>query len=165
MVMYLNPMNIIIFICYFLNYKYYYLIEDKETSHRILKKLGKDVITFCSKISHGKQQLTGCFIGKNCVGYIDNYSYEDTKIYILTSPFFYESLVENIDNTIVMNQELVLPTVESTKIDVLMRSGTYKNIYYRNQRLDLSHLNAIDDQKYIVDEIIEIYKNKGILNW
>jgi hypothetical protein len=161
MVMYLNPLNIIIFICYFLNYKYYYLIEDKETSHRILKKLGKDVITFCSKISHGKQQLTGCFIGKKCIGYIDNYSYEDTKIYILTSPSFYESLIENVDNTIIMNQELVLPTIESTKIDVLMRAGCYKNIYYRNQRLDLAHLNAIDDQKYIVDEIIEIYKNQG----
>jgi hypothetical protein len=161
MVMYLNPLNIIIFVCYFLNYKYYFLIEDKETSHRILKKLGKYVITFCSKISHGKQQLTGVFIGRNCIGYIDNYSYDDTKIYILTSPTFYESLIENLDSSIVMIQELVLPKIENTKIEVLMRSGAYKNIYYRSQRLDLSHLNAIDDQKYIVDDIIELYKNQG----
>jgi len=161
LVMYLNPMNIVIFIGYFFNYNYYFLIEDKETSHRILKKLGKDVITFCTKISHGKKQLTGCFIGKNCLGYIDNYAYEDTKIYILTTPSVYESLVEHAESTIIMQQELVLPMKETTKIDVLMRSGNYKNIYYRTQRLDLSHINAMGDQKQIVDDIVDLYKNQG----
>jgi len=159
--MYINPLNILIVVCYFFNYKYYYLIEDKETSHRILKKLGKEVITFSSKISHGKQQLTGCFIGRKCIGYIDNYSYDDTKIYILASPAFYDKLVENIDSTIVMIQELVLPKNENTKVEVFLRSGAYKNIYYRSQRLDLSHLNAIDDQIHIVEDIINIYKKQG----
>jgi hypothetical protein len=161
LVMYLNPMNIVIFISYFFNYNYYFLIEDKETSHRILKKLGKDVVSFCTKISHGKKQLTGCFIGRNCMGYIDNYSYEDTKIYILTSSKFYDSLVEHAESSIIMKQELVLPVKESTKIDVLIRSGSYKHLYYRTQRLDLSHINAMGDQKQIVDDIIELYKNQG----
>ena len=154
-VMYLNPMNIIIFLSYFFNYKYYYLIEDKETSHRILKKLGKDVVTFCTKISHGKQQLTGGFIGWNCIGYIDNYSYEDTKIYILTLSSFYDSLIEYTESTINVHTELVLPAIENTKIEIMIRAGTYKNIYYRTQRLDLSHMNAIGDQQYIVESIIE----------
>ena len=161
LVMYLNPMNIVIFISYFFNYNYYFLIEDKETSHRILKKLGKDVVTFCTKISHGKKQLTGCFIGRNCLGYIDNYSYEDTKIYILTSSKFYESLAEHAESAIIMKEELILPVKETTKIDVMIRSGSYKHIYYRMQRLDLSHINAMGDQKHIVDDIIDLYKNQG----
>ena len=161
MVMYLNPMNMIIFLMYLFNYRYYFLIEDKETSHRILKKLGKNVVTFCTKISHGKQQLTGGFIGWDCIGYIDNYSYEDTKIFILTRPSFYESLIEHAESAIIMKEEFVLPVKETTKIDVLMRAGNYKNIYYRTQRLDLSHINAIGDQKQIVDDIIELYKNQG----
>ena len=38
LIYYMNPLQIFIMICYFFNYKYYFIMEDKEKSQQIIAK-------------------------------------------------------------------------------------------------------------------------------
>jgi hypothetical protein len=91
----INPFQIFIALCYLFNYKYYFIMEDKETSQHIIKLLSKDVIAWSTKITHGKEINTGVFIGRNCIGYIDNMTYEDPKIHIITHNAYYKKITEH----------------------------------------------------------------------
>lgn len=160
LVYYINPIQIFIVICYFFNYKYYYIFEDKETIQHIIKVLNKDTIAFCTKVMHGKEINSGFFIGKKCIGYIDNMTYEDAKIYIITHVSYYKKITEHKEETILPVLDFHKP-VECNKIDMLIRAGIYKNFFYRSHKLDLTHLIPLGDQIPIIEKIIELYSEKS----
>jgi len=158
----MNPLQLFIMICYFFNYKYYFITEDKEKSQQIIKLISKDVITWCTKIMHGKEIKSGLFIGKKCVGYIDNIGYDDPKIHIITYFAYYKKITEHKEESIlspILN--LIEPTEETNKIEMLVRTGIYKNFFYRTYKLDLTHLIPIGDQIPIIDQIIKIYQENN----
>lgn len=159
-VYYLNPIYLIFLTCYLFDYKYYYILEDKETTQYIMKKLNPHILPSCTKFSKGKEITSGYFCGWKCIGYMDNSTYEDTKIHIIAKPIFYEYLTKNNEQyeapVVVTHQEHV-----TSRLEVFMRKGTYKNFYYTCLKLDISHINPIGDQTYIISEIIDIYKQNG----
>ena len=53
-----------------------------------------------------------------------------------------------------------VPTPDASKIDVYIRKGSYKNLYYSRFSIDISHINPIGPQKEIVDDIISIYNEQ-----
>ena len=162
LIYYINPLQIFIMICYFFKYKYYFITEDKEKSQQIIKLLSKDVAGCCTKIIHGKEVNSGIFIGRNCIGFIDNIGYDDPKIHIITNFSYYKKITEPKEETIISPILHVLETKEETnKIEMLVRTGTYKNFFYRTYRLDLTHLTPIGDQISIIDQIVQMYQEKG----
>ncbi len=158
---YMNPIYIFIIICYFLNYKYYYILEDKETSQHIIKLLKKDIlISWCTKITNGKELLCGFFIGRKCIGYIENSNYDDPKIHLMTSVDYYKNLFTQKEDIFIPMLQSV-EKQETNKIETMLRYGQYKNFYYRTHKLDVSHLTPLGDQIHIVDQIIQLYNEKG----
>ena len=136
-------------------------MEDKETSQNIIKLLSKDIISWSTKISHGKEIKTGIFISKYCIGYIDNMTYEDPKIHIITSLSYYKKITEHKEESISPIVNVIHPQIETNKIEMLIRMGTYKNFFYRTYRLDLSHLIPLGDQIPIIEQIIQLYTEKS----
>jgi len=157
----INPFQIFIALCYLFNYKYYFIMEDKETSQHIIKLLSKDVIAWSTKIMHGKEINTGMFIGRNCVGYIDNMTYEDPKIHIITHYAYYKKITEHKEESIISPVLMLETKPEKNKIEMLVRTGIYKNFFYRTYRLDLTHLTPLGDQIPIIDQIVKLYQEKG----
>lgn len=157
---YLNPLVIVFIACYLLDYKYYYILEDKETTQYIIKKLNNNILSTCTKFSKGKEITSGYFFGWKCIGFMDNSAYEDTKIHIITKVKFYEYLIKN-------NEQYEAPVIvtevkdNNNRLEVFIRKGTYKNIYYSSFKLDISHINPLGDQTDIIADIISIYKHNG----
>jgi hypothetical protein len=56
---------------------------------------------------------------------------------------------------------VIITHQEISRLEVFIRKGTYKNFYYTCLRLDISHINPIGDQTYIIHDIIDIYKQNG----
>lgn len=162
LIYYFNPIQIFIIFCYFFSYKYFYIMEDKEKSQQIIKLLSKDVIAWCTKIINGKEIKSGVFIGKHCIGYIDNIGYDDPKIHIITHFSYYKKITEHKEEFIVSPiLHVQEPKIETNKIEMLVRTGIYKNFFYRTYKLDLTHLTPIGDQIPIIDQIVQMYQEKG----
>ena len=155
---YLNPMYLMFLACYFFDYKYYYILEDKETTQYIMKRLNGHILSSCTKFSKGKEITSGYFCGWKCIGYMDNSTYEDTKIHIITKSVFYDYLIKHNEQ---YEAPVIIPHQEISRLEVFIRKGTYKNFYYTCLRLDISHINPIGDQSYIISDIIDIYKQNG----
>ena len=160
-VYYINPLQIFIVLCYLFSYKYYFIFEDKETTQHIIKLLSKDVIAFCTKVVHGKEINCGFFVGKQCIGYIENMTYEDPKIYIITHVSYYKKITEHKEETFVPVLDILQQPVECNKIELLIRAGIYKNFFYRSYKLDLTHLTPLGDQIPIIEKITQMYTEKG----
>ena len=161
LIYYINPIQIFIMMCYFLNYKYYFIMEDKEKSQQIIKMLSKDVFAWCTKIVNSKEIKSGFFIGKKCIGYIDNMGYDDPKIHIITYFEYYKQITEHKHEFISPIAHSIETKKETNKIDILVRTGIYKNFFYRTYKLDLTHLIPIGEQIPIIDQIINLYQEKG----
>jgi hypothetical protein len=161
LVYYINPLQIFVICCYFFKYKYYFIMEDKETTQNIIKILSTDILSFCTKVAHGKEIKSGFFVNKKCIGYIDNMTYEDPKIYIITHSDYYKKITEHKEETMMSPVIFTLQNpVETTKIEMLIRSGIYKNFYYRTHRLDVLHLTPLGDQISIIEKIVQLYNEK-----
>jgi hypothetical protein len=136
-------------------------MEDKETTQNIIKILSKEILSFCTKVVHGKEIKSGFFVSKKCIGYIDNMSYEDPKIYIITQTDYYKKITEHKEECIMAPVDYSFETpVETTKIEMLIRSGIYKNFFYRTYRLDVMHLTPMGDQISIIEKIVQLYNEK-----
>jgi hypothetical protein len=123
--------------------------------------LKKDVVmSWCTKIMNNKELLCGFFISRKCIGYIDNNTYDDPKIHLMATQEYYNQLITQKEEIFIpmLQQE---PQTENKKIETLLRYGQYKNFYYRTHKLDLSHLTPIGHQIHIVDQIIQLYNEKG----
>jgi hypothetical protein len=123
-----------------------------------MKKISKEIIYSENFYMNGKSVPHGYFIGWKYFGYIqirDN----ETNIVIWTKERYYKELIEDK-----VEVKKYVPIITSNKIQVYIRKGTYKNFYYQYIKVNLSHIEPIGEQKYIIDSITEIYNTKQRAN-
>jgi len=149
------PEYIFYLIFYFFKIKKYIVTGDKELTSSIMKKITNYI--FYTEISHtnGRDQPSGFFVGKKYYGYID--IKDVTTITLYTKEETYNSLMEQEEIQIKVIEPIQKP---KNKINVFIRKGTFKNIYYNSIRLDLSHIQPIGDQQNVIDSI-KTYYNKN----
>jgi len=177
----LSPDYLFYLIYYLFKIKKYIITGDKELTNSIMKKITNHI--FYTEISHsnGRNQPSGFFIGKKYYGYID--IKEGTTITMYTKEKTYQSLMEqenqdtkdkdkDIKDKDIKDKDIkythkdkdkvkVFETIRKPKINVYIRKGTYRNLYYNSIRLDLSHIHPIGDQQHVIDSIkIHYTKNK-----
>ena len=150
----LSPNYLFYFIYYFFKIKKYVITGDKEITNTIMKKIINHI--FYTEVCHinGRNQPSGYFIGKKYYGHIE--MKEGLTIIIYTKEETYNQLMEQEEKE--MEKEIIeYKPIIKNKLNVFIRKGTYRNIYYNSLRLDLSHINPIGDQQHIVDSIKVIY--------
>lgn len=156
---YMNPTFFLFIVLYLLNLRSYIIVEDKEMTTRVIKKMLPHIFTPCMKYTNGRDVPTGFFIGYKYIGYLDNTNH-DCKISIITT-------LENYKELVKYNEVSILPEIKSiveetdSKITVYIRKGTYKNMYYQPMKLDMGHIQPIGEQKQIVSNIIDVYSTQG----
>jgi len=155
----LSPSYLFLFIYYYFKIKKYVITGDKEVTNLIMKQIINDIYYTEVTYSNGKNQPSGFFIGKKYYGYID--TKEGTSITLYTKESIYNSLMEH-DTKDKCNEviEIVEPK-RKNKINVYIRKGTYRNLYYSYIRLDLSHIYPIGQQQNVIDSIKTIYNKNG----
>jgi DNA replication protein DnaC len=152
----ISPEYLFYLIYYFFKIKKYIITGDKELTNSIMKKITNHI--FYTELSHinGRNQPSGWFIGKKYCGYIE--IKDNTTITLYTKEEIYNTLMEQEEiQTIKIEQIIQKP---KNKINVFIRKGTFKNIYYNSIRLDLSHIQPIGDQQNVIDSI-KTYFNKN----
>lgn len=145
----LSPDYLFYLIYYFFKIKKYIITGDKELTNSIMKKITNQI--FYTEVSYlnGRNQPSGFFVGKQYYGYIE--IKEDTTITLYTKEVTYQSLMEEEYKEI---KDLeTFQTNKPNKINVYIRKGTYRNLYYNCMRLDLSHIHPIGQQQQVIDSI------------
>jgi DNA replication protein DnaC len=149
----LSPNYLFYLIYYFFKIKKYVITGDKEITNSIMKKIMNHIFYTEVTYHNGRDQPSGFFIGKKYYGFIE--MKEGTTITIYTKEETYNQLMEQEE----MEKEKVIeykPIIKN-KLNVFIRKGTYRNIYYNSLRLDLTHINPIGDQQHVVDTIKKVY--------
>ncbi len=190
MIYHLNPTLFLYLVCYFTNLKYFFISEQKDTSHRIMKRLQKVAYATCVKNAMGKELPAGYFFGRKCVGYIDH-TYEEVKFFLITTEPFYQQLVANdfVDSAFVSESNAEANAEANTEgnaeanaegnaegnaetktkvkakivqefVEVYVRKGTYKNFYYGTMRLNLTHLQPVGAQIKVLESVLADFKKK-----
>jgi len=153
----LSPDYLFYFIYYLFKIKKYIITGDKELTNSIMKKITNYI--FYSEVSHlnGRNQPSGFFIGKKYFGYIE--IKDGTNITLYTKEDTYNLLMEQDTKEIkvIETNPFIQP---QNKINIYIRKGAYRNIYYNSIRLDLSHIHPIGDQQNVIDSI-KLYYNKN----
>jgi len=152
---YMNPIYILIFALRLLNIRYYMIQGDHERMNPVIRKLSPNIQTMTIKKINGREMNEGMFWSKNAIGFINVVGYEVT-IHILSLPHFYK--------TIMTPDEIVneAPTsIPSNKIDVYIRNGTYKHIYYVRTQLDITHISPMGQQLEVIESIENLYQSSG----
>jgi len=152
----LSPDYLFYLIYYFFKIKKYIITGDKELTNSIMKKISNYI--FYTEVSHinGRNQPSGFFVGKKYYGYID--IKDVTTITLYTKEETYNSLMEQEEMEIV---EIKPKPIIKNKINVFIRKGSFRSLYYSSMRLDLSHINPIGDQQSVIDSIKTIYNKNG----
>ena len=149
----LSPNYLFYMIYYFFKIKKYVITGDKEITNSIMKKIMNHIFYTEVTYHNGRDQPSGFFIGKKYYGFIE--MKEGTTIIMYTKEETYNQLMEQEE----MEKEKVIeykPIIKN-KLNVFIRKGTYRNIYYNSLRLDLTHINPIGDQQHVVDSIKKVY--------
>jgi DNA replication protein DnaC len=149
----LSPNYLFYLIYYFFKIKKYVITGDKEITNSIMKKIMNHIFYTEVTYHNGRDQPSGFFIGKKYYGFIE--MKEGTTIIMYTKEETYNQLMEQEE----MEKEKVIeykPIIKN-KLNVFIRKGTYRNIYYNSLRLDLTHINPIGDQQHVVDTIKKVY--------
>jgi len=145
----------LVFILRCFNIRYYTIQGEYERMTSTIRKLSQTIQTLTIKKIHGKEVNEGFFWSKHAVGFIHIMGYE-IIIYMITRPSFYKMMM--LPDEIV---EQPITTTPSNKIDVYIRSGIFKNIYYSRTQLDISHISPIGQQAHVVDGIEKVYQKLG----
>ena len=161
----LSPDYLFYLIYYFFKIKKYIITGDKELTNSIMKKITNHI--FYTEVSYlnGRNQPSGFFIGKQYYGYIE--IKEDTTITLYTKEDTYNVLMEQ-EYTEIKDQKdpkdmKVFENYKQNKMNVYIRKGTYRNLYYNCMRLDLSHIHPIGQQQHVIDSIKTHYtKNERV---
>lgn len=151
---YISPYYATILLLRFINVFYYSIHGDKDTILPVIRKLTPYISTMYVKNINGKQNKDGYFWCRYGIGYINM---QEDVIYIVTRPSFYEKIT-----TVDECSEILpcVPTPDTSKIDVYIRKGCYKSLYYSRFSIDIGHICPIGQQKEIVDDIISIYNEQ-----
>lgn len=150
----LSPNYLFYFIYYFFKIKKYVITGDKEITNSIMKKIMNHI--FYTEVFHinGRNHPAGYFIGKKYYGYIE--IKDGPTITIYTKEETYNQLMEQEE--VEKEKEIIeYNPIIKNKLNVFIRKGTYRNIYYNSLRLDLTHINPIGDQQHVVDSIKKVY--------
>jgi hypothetical protein len=158
---YFQPMLFVYMIAACFNFKYYIIMEDKETMNMIMKRLKKEVAMTAVYSVQNRETPGGYFVGWKCAGYIEH-SYDDHKMYLLAKPSFYKLLKETPEmRSVHAEVKSVEQKAVTRKIDVFIRKGSYQNFFYNRVKLDLSHVVPMGDQTKIVNDIVTLYDRMG----
>lgn len=153
----LSPSYLFLFIYYYFKIKKYVITGDKEVTNSIIKQIMNEIYYTEVTHSNGKNNPSGFFIGKKYYGYID--IDDGTTITMYTKESTYTELIEqDIQDIDKPKRVEIKPT---NKINVYIRKGTYRNLYYSNILLDLSHIHPIGQQQTVIDSIKTIYNKNG----
>jgi len=151
---YISPYYMTILLLRLFGVYYYSIRGDKDTIIPVLRNLTPYINTLYIKNINGKPHKEGYFWCKYAVGFIDM---DEDRISIITRPKFYEKLT-CVDEHPDIKQ--CIPEPDTPKIDVYIRKGSYKGLYYSRFSIDISHIHPIGQQKEIVDDIISIYNQQ-----
>ncbi len=153
----LSPEYLFFLIYYFFKIKKYIISGDKEVTNALMKKISNHIIYTEVTHNNGRNHPSGLFIGKNYYGYIE--IKDGTTITLYTKEETYDSLMEQEELPPV--QTIEHKAIIKNKINVFIRKGSYRNLYYSSMRLDLSHINPIGEQQSVIDSIKNIYTKNG----
>ncbi len=152
---YINPGLVILWILRLFNIMSYSINGDKDIIIPVLRNLSPFVSTLYTKNMNGKNHQDGYFWCKYAVGFID---IRQDFIYIITRPSFYDKL------TMVEERKDIAPccppATDASKIEMYIRKGSYKSIYYTRFAIDIGHIQPIGSQKEIVEDIIAVYNQQ-----
>ena len=147
--------------------------KDRDRIKGVLKVLDNETRSSSSIFEYGKLRPGGMFIGWRCFGYYNETSSRDecdgAEISIFTTPHYFKSVLDK------SNSECSSITFEHTirglrgdqnapksrkQVSIWSRRGGYENMYYSRLKVDLSMIYPIGDQSYIVQDILEKYREK-----
>ena len=152
---YINPVYAIIMTLRMFNVMYYSIHAEKDMMTPILRKLAPYINTMYIKNMNGRPQKDGYFWCKYAVGYIN---IQEDVLFIITRPSFYEQITSSEEAPKEVLK--VVPSTEITKIDMYIRKGCYKSLYYARFTIDIGHIHPIGQQKEIVEDILSIYNQQ-----
>lgn len=150
----------------------YILYGDKDNYKKIVRLIEKETHSTSLSYRNGKIQPSGYFYSARCFGvYGQDARYiDDEKITLITTTDYYNSMIKTIesgcDNSppskkrTLSEEPLISIEKPATKetIDVFMRSGTYKNFWYKKITKDITHITPFKTQEPVVDDIVMRYK-------
>jgi hypothetical protein len=154
---YINPLYILLLCLRIFNVRYYTIHGDRETISPIIQKLMPYIKTMAMKQMNGRELNVGLFWSTKAVGLIDIH-HEET-IYIVTTNTFYKFITKPEECTMV--QLPIVAHVPINKIDMYIRSGQFKNMYYIKHQLDLTHISPIGQQEEVLQGVISVYNKMG----
>jgi hypothetical protein len=157
-----NPIYILYFLMTCLRFRFYTLLEDRETMCTLLKRLNQHALFSCTNVVQDKKLPGGYFVGRYCLGYVEH-NYEEQKLYMFAQPWFLTMVKEapNVQHVNEVSLKSIPVSKPPCKIDVFIRKGTYTHVYYSKIKLDLAHIYPMGDQAAIVKAIVGVYDTMG----
>ena len=147
--------HLIVAVLYVFDIRKYILVGD--ATRRVCQLLQKDCHSSALKNLNGKEVLSGYFVGLRCLGYIDNQTSCTDTIHLLCSPWYYQFLTNDV--VVLSDGPRAKGPIET--IRVFTRMGSYSNFFYRSMRLDVSHIKPLGLQIPIVEQILQVFSQKG----
>jgi len=165
----LSPTYLFFFIFYFFKIKKYVIAGDKEVTSSLLKRIMPHIFYTEMTYINGRNYPSGFFIGKKYYGYIEmKDGSKDGTITLYAKENTYNSLIQEkeIEKNIEVALDLEINNKnikinKNNKINVFIRKGSYRSLYYSSIRLDLSHIEPIGQQQNVIDSIKNIYNKNG----
>lgn len=139
--------------------------NDNERVKAVIKILDKETYSSLSIFEYGKEHPAGVFIGWNCFGYYtDNPRDSDvsTEITIFTSKSNFKRILDNsvvpCESIMINNRPGGAPIKQCSPVTIWNRNGCYTHMYYSDFKIDLSNIVPLGDQRMVMDDIIDKYK-------
>ena len=151
----LSPHYLFFMIYYLFKIKKYIISGDKEVTNALIKRMANHIVY--TEVTHinGKNNPSGLFIGNKYYGYIE--IKDGTTVTLYAKEDTYNLLMEQEQIEIEVKPKPII----KNKINVFIRKGSYRSLYYSSMRLDLSHINPIGEQQSVIDSIKNIYTKNG----
>lgn len=128
---------------------------EYERMAPVIRKLSSNIQTMTIKKINGREINEGMFWSKQAIGIINVVGYELT-IHMITLPSFYKMIMK--PDEIIIDAPTSIP---SNKIDVYIRNGTFKHIYYVRTQLDITHISPMGQQLDVIESIETVYQSYG----
>ena len=165
--------ELVLFMLQFVGIRKYIIAGDKEKYKRINKRIQKETLCTGQRYLNGKQMASGFFVSSSCFGKYENSSryIEEEYIILITSETYFKYLDHDdvsqfTKDTASDEEKKPLLNIENKKspeknINVYIRTGNYKNFYYKQLSLDVTHIEPLNGQDIIVKDILQIYHSKN----
>jgi hypothetical protein len=146
---------------------YYTIRNDEEKVRAVIKYLQKNTTSSEIIYQHGNSFPSGTFISPTCIGFYKYSGLRDAgtgEVQMLTTKSMFTKMVESEKISSAFVTTKLTDLVESTEIEeacplqIYSRIGEYTNLYYSALRLDVQGLEPKGQQKEIVDDICQKYK-------